>query len=298
MTPPDPLQLPDQQTLRRLLDAVPVGIVLTDLEERIVYANAAYCAVVGAPLPELLGRVAGQVARLSIRPADREDLLRALASGQVARQLLRSQSADGQDRWTLLAIHTLNGEGGQPLHFVGTLSDVDRLVRDGQAWHQAAHTDALTGAGNRRAFDAAMQAQLGDPASPPGEQRDLPLTLVVLDVNGLKALNDRLGHPAGDALLLAFTAAARLACRAQDRVYRLGGDEFALLFMGHLPEGVWARRAQAMLEQVRQSGFPEASFAHGAAHAPAEAQDPERLHALADARMYAMKRQMQEGTDG
>lgn len=286
MTPPDPPPVPDQDTLRRLLDAVPTAIVLTDLEERIVYANAAYCTLVGAPLPELLGRVAGQVARLSIRPADREAMLRALASGQVARQLLRSQHAGGQDRWTLLAIHTLTGEGGEPLHFVGTLSDVDRLVRDGQAWHQAAHTDSLTGAGNRRAFDAAV-ANLSGLA-----------TLVVLDVNGLKALNDRLGHPAGDALLMAFASAARLACRAQDRVYRLGGDEFALLFQGQLPADVWVRRAQAMLEHVQQQGFPGASFAHGAAHAPDEAGDPRDLHALADARMYAMKRGMQGGVDG
>lgn len=87
-----------------------------------------------------------------------------------------------------------------------------------------ADTDELTGLVNRRGWDAIVEdaqqrvAAFGD-----------PVAVAVVDLDGLKAANDVLGHQAGDALLRRTATALRNACTAQDRVARYGGDEFAIL---------------------------------------------------------------------
>lgn len=273
----DHLPEPDRDTLLRLLDALPLGVVLTDAEERILYANAPYCAAVDLPLSALLGRVAGELAQLSLTPADREQLRLTMRGGEVSRHLVRARLPGGGEGWHSVAIQPLPGVGGSQT-FVGTLVDVNGWVLDQRRWHAAAHTDPLTGAENRRAYEAAL-LDLGGEA-----------TLLVIDLNGLKALNDTRGHGVGDALLRAFTAGAQAACRRQDRVFRTGGDEFALLFAERLPEPLLRQRSQAMLDHLIAHGFPEASFAYGAAYAPTETTEPGQLQTLADARMYAMKR--------
>jgi diguanylate cyclase (GGDEF)-like protein len=83
-----------------------------------------------------------------------------------------------------------------------------------------ARFDWLTGIGNRRAFEAQLAAELA------GEG---PLSLVLIDVDDLKAINDRDGHPAGDGALRNLARTALRVTRTNDGIFRIGGDEFALL---------------------------------------------------------------------
>jgi len=124
-----------------------------------------------------------------------------------------------------------------------------------------ARTDWLTGAGNRRAFERALQGLS------PG------WGLVVVDVDGLKAINDTQGHHAGDRHLGEI---ARLlqAVLLQGGLYRIGGDEFALLFA---PEEL------GLLEEVLRQLPVSWGLAWG------EEAAGEALYQLADQRMYAMK---------
>jgi diguanylate cyclase len=102
---------------------------------------------------------------------------------------------------------------------------VEQLGRALSAAEQAARTDTLTDAGNRLAFDDATERALhlrtlsGEPAS-----------VILLDADGLKQINDAFGHAAGDAALQAMTKAIfRVCTRASDVVCRIGGDEFAIV---------------------------------------------------------------------
>jgi diguanylate cyclase (GGDEF)-like protein len=90
-----------------------------------------------------------------------------------------------------------------------------------------ARTDPLTGAGNRRAWEDALARAFNDSA-----RRDEPLTMVLLDLDGFKALNDRAGHHAGDLALQACAEAWTAALRPRDAIARLGGDEFGVLLVG------------------------------------------------------------------
>jgi GGDEF domain-containing protein len=114
---------------------------------------------------------------------------------------------------------------------------------------QLSRLDSLTGALNGRYFLEILQAE-----SERSARYRRPFTLVYLDVDDFKQVNDRFGHNAGDAVLRAVTATARSHLRATDTVARLGGDEFALLLPETDPEA--ARAAVTKLRRKRCSGRP------------------------------------------
>jgi diguanylate cyclase (GGDEF)-like protein len=106
---------------------------------------------------------------------------------------------------------------------------------------QAARTDPLTGLSNRRAFVEAAWLELER-----GRRHGRPLSLLYLDCDDFKLVNDRRGHLAGDAVLSSVGATLRQAVRGLDTVARLGGDEFGVL----LPE-VDRTGAEALAERLR-----------------------------------------------
>ncbi len=106
---------------------------------------------------------------------------------------------------------------------------------------QAARTDPLTSLSNRRAFVEAAWLELER-----GRRHGRPLSLLYIDCDDFKLVNDRLGHVAGDAVLSAVGATLRQAVRGLDTVARLGGDEFGVL----LPE-VDRAGAEALADRLR-----------------------------------------------
>ena len=103
----------------------------------------------------------------------------------------------------------------------GTLGSA--LVR-AERLELAATTDPITGLGNRRVWEERLPVEV----SRAGRSGDL-LTVVVLDLDGFKAYNDRFGHAAGDRLLCACAARWLTSVRAVDLLARIGGEEFGLL---------------------------------------------------------------------
>jgi two-component system cell cycle response regulator len=106
-----------------------------------------------------------------------------------------------------------------------------------------AHTDALTGLGNRRKAEAAIQEAIA---------ATRPLSLLVFDLNGFKAINDRYGHNQGDQLLKAVAQRIRCAVRDTDVVCRWGGDEFVVI----IPDSSLAD-AKAKARQIQARAFGE-----------------------------------------
>ena len=142
---------------------------------------------------------------------------------------------------------------------------------------EQALSDSLTGLGNRRALEQDLKRELHR-ASRHGH----PLTVAVIDVDGLKGVNDTHGHHAGDALLRRVAAAIRMTVRDEDIGYRLGGDEFALL----LVEAVYLD-ADGLTERLLAAGSPPISV--GVASGIVE--DPWELVELADQQLYERRRE-------
>lgn len=146
-------------------------------------------------------------------------------------------------------------------------------------------SDALTALLNRRGFEERMDEEL-ERARRGGQ----PLSLLVADLDGLKELNDRDGHAAGDAALCRFAAVLTDAKRRLDAAARVGGDEFALVLPQTRPEGAheMAQRLRAVLARTGGNNRPlTASF--GAATFPDDGSTAAELLAAADRALYASK---------
>jgi diguanylate cyclase (GGDEF)-like protein len=114
-----------------------------------------------------------------------------------------------------------------------------------QALERAALSDELTGLENRRALRIAFERYMAM-----ADRRGLGLLLTVWDVNGLKAVNDSLGHAAGDALLQSFAQAFKVEARGEDALFRVGGDEFVGLHLGLEDGADLAARVNARFSNV------------------------------------------------
>ncbi len=183
--------------------------------------------------------------------------------------------------WTEVAT-TVLAVGARGLLAVEARSDLE---------HGLAH-DALTGLLNRAGFLAAADDELAR-AARSGHRS----VLLYIDLDGFKAVNDELGHSAGDACLQHAAGVLRAATRPHDLVSRLGGDEFAVLVVDVEPEqdGVEvADRLRGLLEQGWRCG-PESELAVsgtvGRAAFPDDGADLTALLDRADADMYGRKRQ-------
>jgi len=149
------------------------------------------------------------------------------------------------------------------------------------ARYGAAH-DALTNIANRRTFDAALQTSAVQSA-----RYGWPFTLVLADLNKLKAVNDRAGHAAGDDMLRLFGFALRRSVRSGDTAARIGGDEFAVILAN--ADG---SEVDSFLDRLRATIMPSGTvidFTVGTASAPRESTDPAELYRIADARLYEKK---------
>jgi len=180
--------------------------------------------------------------------------LRELLTAELRRQLSRD------DRETLLA--AVNRELDTRILAV-VAHDLERL-------RQQASTDPLTGMPNRRAFDEALTQEVAR-----ATRHRRPFSVVMADLDGLKAINDRDGHPAGDAALVAMASAVRGALRISDSAFRVGGDEFVIL----LPET--SKRVVAdIIGRVQAGGAPK--FSWGAATFLEDTEDSGTVIDLAD----------------
>jgi diguanylate cyclase (GGDEF)-like protein/putative nucleotidyltransferase with HDIG domain len=166
-----------------------------------------------------------------------------------------------------------------------------RVAKLHQAAKTAAATDPLTGLPNRRTFFARLERAL---AARDGE----PVSVAILDANGLKALNDQFGHAAGDEALVRVGAILQGGVRDGDLVARIGGDEFAVLFAG-APLLTAERIVRRLADQIAQgniaSGPNLPTIAWGVADATGEA-TVDALVEGADRAMYRQKQRMRRRT--
>lgn len=163
----------------------------------------------------------------------------------------------------------------------------DRLV---ERLERQAALDALTGLVTRRVLDETARTVIASSSSGPGT------CLLLLDVDRFKAINDRFGHPVGDAALVHLARVLQASSRPDSVVSRLGGDEIAIL-LPSCPLDTALRRAHELLDAVTSAplelttgGWLSLSVSIGVAHAPLHAQDLRELYAAADEVLYAAKR--------
>lgn len=168
-------------------------------------------------------------------------------------------------------------------------SQVLKAQHERELMTRVAHTDPLTGLPNRRGLDLALRDALSQASADQG------LAVYVIDLDGFKAVNDRLGHDAGDALLAQAAARLRARVRGRDLVARLGGDEFVVLAQSIADEAVAWHLGEKLVEafeqpfELQEGHACRVGLTVGFALAPQDGVQAADLLKRADAAMYTGK---------
>jgi diguanylate cyclase (GGDEF)-like protein len=202
--------------------------------------------------------------------------------GLASRSEVRILTKNHEERWLEINAATIDIDG-----VPGTLLSAFDLTELKRAEEQAqllAVTDPLTGLGNYRQLLDVLHAEIERSG-----RTGRPFAVLLLDLDGLKTINDRYGHLAGSRALCRLADVLRLSCRAIDTAARYGGDEFAVI----LPETT-VQAAAIVASRIRKrlatdSQQPSVSASIGVAAYPQNGETVEALLGIADRELYAMK---------
>ncbi len=284
---------------RQIFDSTSAGIFLLDPQGRLINGNPTVLRVMGAALADIQQLRGEDFLRAAFDDPEqvRDMMARAAAQAKTISGDLRLRSDAPGGRWVHCLISVLDDKDTRdPTHaglVEGVMYDItERMQAERRARHLAEH-DALTGLKNRAASEAAIEGVLAEAAA-----GGWPATLMYIDLDGFKQVNDQLGHQAGDRVLRQCAERMRRQLRrASDVVGRLGGDEFVMV----LPKtgcadphasDIAARIVQALGEPVVLPDGREARVGAsvGMACYPDHGRTRSELEARADEALYAVKR--------
>jgi diguanylate cyclase (GGDEF)-like protein/PAS domain S-box-containing protein len=312
----------------RLLESVAVhardSIIITEAEPidlpgpRIMYCNAAFTAATGYSAADVIGQTPRILQGPKTDPVSRERLRRALTDWEPIEIELVNYRKDGTEFWVELSIVPVANERGWFTHWVSVQRDITERknaeelsgrVRAAESENQAlaneilerkrieaellytAFHDSLTRLRNRPFFmdrlkTALSRQRLGETVA---------CSVLFLDLDRFKVVNDSLGHVEGDALLKEVAGRLKKCVRPQDTLARLGGDEFAILIEDATGLSTPVRVAERIIESLRAPVqlnrtivFPSCSI--GIVQTSDTPTVPEDLIRDADIAMYEAKR--------
>ncbi|CCG42393.1 diguanylate cyclase domain-containing protein [Magnetospirillum molischianum] len=283
---------------RKLAAAVvewsPQAIIVADLSGTIIIVNPAFSRLSGYEAADIIGRPVSVLRSSHHDSAFHAAIRRALDREGIWCGEVWNRHKDGTPYAVWLSITRVVAEAGGGGFLVGFYFDITERKRHEERILREAKHDPLTGLPNRRMFEETLQAILTQER---GEGHRVAVLLI--DLDGFKAVNDTRGHDAGDALLCEMARRMAAAVRVDDMVARLGGDEFVIVLAPVESDGVARRVAAHLVEQLSRpmafDGGPlkvSASIGIALGGDGSEAAD---LLKRADTAMYAVKRAGKHG---
>ncbi|SDF84462.1 PAS domain S-box-containing protein/diguanylate cyclase (GGDEF) domain-containing protein [Blastococcus aurantiacus] len=296
--------------LRSALAATTSGVTIADMrlpDQPLIYVNDAFESLAGLSRDDVLGRNCRFLQSPDTDPAAVARIRAAIDRGEECREtVLNLRGPDRQPWWNEIHLAPVFDADGGLVQYIGVQHDVTARVVAERALLQErdrnrafldrieelAYTDPLTGLPNRRRLEERVETALWDARSGPDT-----LALLFVDLDGFKAVNDELGHAAGDELLQAVARTLRTRLRRGDLLARLGGDEFLVALTGLAPESAAAeaRRVADELSATVAAPMPAAGrevtvgASVGVAVYPADGEEFGALLHSADMDMYARK---------
>ncbi|MET1052174.1 MAG: diguanylate cyclase [Mycetocola sp.] len=214
------------------LESVSEGSLITDAQQRIIYANSAITAITGYSAAEMMGKNCAMLQGEATDPATVQRMRDSFRTGETFRGDVLNYRKDGTPFWNALTITPLQDATGTTTHFVSVQRDISPLIDlQDRLRHQATH-DSVTALPNRNALNDHLVAALARGAS-----AGTSVAVGVIDLDDFKTVNDTFGHAVGDAVLREFAQRVSGCIRSNDMLARIGGDEFVIVIEGIDPSG-------------------------------------------------------------
>jgi diguanylate cyclase (GGDEF)-like protein/PAS domain S-box-containing protein len=291
-------QAEDQlRQLSRAVEQNPSSIIITDMEGKIEYVNPKFTELTGYTLEEIHKQNPRILQSGKTPPEVYKDLWQKLLSGKEWRGEFLNRKKNGELYWEFASISALTNSKGNITHFIAVKEDItarkeadEKIQRLNTELEELAMTDYLTNLYNRRYF-----MQRGTEEFKRAQRSNQPLSLLMMDINEFKSVNDNYGHEAGDAAIKQVAAVLKSNLREIDILGRIGGDEFAVLLPNTLLQDAVLsaeRIRRALADQSVQVSGEALTFtvSIGVAVYRNEMESIDDMLRNADAAMYQAKR--------
>jgi len=276
---------------RNAFDYAAIGMALVSPQGTWLRVNRSLCELVGHSEEELLRSNFQTITHADDVGNDLANLYR-LIQGETPTCQVEKRYVHklGQVVWAMNSVSLVRDAEDNPAHFIFQIQDISERKRAESALQSLSLVDELTGLYNRRGFLAVTEQYLES-----FQRSDNGLVVLYADLDGLKGINDSLGHLEGDRALMRTAEVLKEAFRSSDIIARLGGDEFVLLASvgkDESAESLTERLQQKIALANAQRNRPyDLSISIGVAHYdPDEACTIEELMGRADRVMYEEKR--------
>ncbi|WP_018949695.1 EAL domain-containing protein [Thioalkalivibrio sp. ALMg11] len=281
-----------EQRYQQLVETAPDGVLVTDMEGRIVMANRNIERLFGYPRQQLIGQPVERLVPERLRECHRmhrrthAHTINRRTMGQVPH--LRGRRIDGTEFPVDINLNVFDGtEGRRITAFIRDITDRQR--REARIQHQATH-DSLTELPNRWLLHDRLTQGIAQ-----AERHGHPIAVMLLDLDNFKMVNDTFGHHEGDQLLKAVAARLQGALDQEATIGRFGGDEFMILLTNVKDEQAIGQVAQRILGifdspfQTEHARNLASTGSIGIALFPRDACDERTLVRYADMAMYEAK---------
>jgi len=265
------------------------GIMVANVQGLITKINPAFTRITGYTDAEVMGRSPAMLSSGRHDKAFYQAFWASLIQKGYWHGEIWNRRKAGDLYATLQSVSAVRDANGQVLHYISVFADITHLKTHAAELDRVAHYDSLTGLPNRRLLSDRLQQTMQRSA-----RSGKASAVCFLDLDGFKAINDQLGHAAGDQLLVGVAEHLKAALRGEDTLARLGGDEFVILLseVSSLKEGaiILDRVLQAVRQPVHVDGqLLSTSASIGVSLFPDDNVDPETLLRHADQTMYLAK---------
>ena len=274
---------------RQVFDSTEQAMVVTDADVRIISVNAAFTRLTGYSVAEALGQNPRILQSGRHGPAFYAQMWATLSRDGNWHGDIWDRRKDGSFYPKFLSISAIRNQNGEITNYCGIIHDISERKRIEEDLDRLAHYDPLTGIPNRALFFERIGTATANALRTGSE-----VAILFVDMDRFKAVNDTLGHHAGDQLLRQVAERIGECLRGDDTVARLGGDEFGVLLPDVRDRRNAARVAEKIIERLCapfliEGVNCEVSPSIGISLYPSDHHDPEFLLQLADRAMYQVK---------
>lgn len=273
-----------------VLEHTPEGVMITDADLNIIKINPAFTQMTGYSEQEILGKHPRVLSSKRHGEAFYRTMWATIKAKGHWQGEIWNRRKDGEIYPEWLNISSICDSAGRVDYYAAIFSDISSQNQIRNQLHNLAYYDSLTGLPNRELF----QDRLNKTLQQAKRNGDI-VSVMFLDLDHFKRVNDSLGHKIGDLLLKQVGDVLSRCVRASDTVARLGGDEFTIMLSGNSQLESVARVADKIIEaldapfELEEGLQTYASVSIGISHYPVDGADVETLLKNADNAMYRAK---------